>query len=208
MESHGLLVLGNCGRKKTRTAGEIERMIKSVVPAILAKMPKARLRRGINLQQDNAGPHRAMTSELIKASVDLGPYSILVKNQPPNSPDFNVLDLGFFNSIQSLQYQKATRTIEELIGAVETAFIELPVDTLSRTFLTLQKVMEESMAVNGGNNYKLPHMHKSKTIDNLASYRLVCKQDSYEGALAAMAARIAKEQELENLVGEPNSQEE
>ena len=73
MESHGLLVLGNCGRKKTRTAGEIERMIKSV-------------------------PHerRQTLRALAVASVDLGPYSILVKNQPPNSPDFNVLDLNFF----------------------------------------------------------------------------------------------------------------
>ena len=40
-------------------------------------------------------------------------------NQPPNSPDFNILDLGFFNSIQSLQQQKRMTDIDELITAVD-----------------------------------------------------------------------------------------
>lgn len=31
-------------------------------------------------------------------------FNICVKCQPPNSPDVNVLDLGFFNVIQSLRY--------------------------------------------------------------------------------------------------------
>ena len=74
---------------------------------------------------------------------------ISIANQPPNSPDYNVLDLGFFNSIQSLQHQKSTRTIEELIDAVESAFYELHFDTLSKTFLTLQKVMEKSLEMQG-----------------------------------------------------------
>jgi len=45
------------------------------------------------VQQDNAGPHRSVTTESINNE---GGIKIAVKNQPPNSPDFNVLDIGFF----------------------------------------------------------------------------------------------------------------
>ncbi|ETV64949.1 hypothetical protein H257_18245 [Aphanomyces astaci] len=86
-----------------------------VVPAIQVKMPRGVV---VKLQQDNASPHRCMTTELIARH---GVDSIEVANQPPNSPDFNVLDLGFFNSIQSLQQQKVARSIGELIAAVEEA---------------------------------------------------------------------------------------
>jgi hypothetical protein len=179
-----------------------------VIPAVLMKTPADRLRRGVYLQQDNAGPHRSITSEVVAKEADTGTYTVAIKNQPPNSPDFNVLDLGFFNSIQSLQHQKATRTIDELIAAVETAFLELPQDTLAKTFLTLQKVLEESMAMNGGNNYNLPHMNKDKAIKNFSSFNLVCNQDCYESALATLAARIAIEDEFAELVNEPNCHEE
>jgi len=39
--------------------------------------------------------------------------------QPANSSDFNVLDLGFFNSIQSIQYKTSSKTTEELVAAVD-----------------------------------------------------------------------------------------
>jgi hypothetical protein len=37
-----------------------------------------------------------------------------MKRQPPNSPDFIVLELGFFAAIQALQHQSAN--IDELIN--------------------------------------------------------------------------------------------
>ncbi|KAF0704028.1 hypothetical protein AaE_015142 [Aphanomyces astaci] len=133
-------------------------VVNKVVPAILAKFPGGRDRGNVSIQQDNASPHKCVTTELLHAQ---GVRGIVVVNQPPNSPDFNVLDLGFFNSIQSLQYQKATRSIEELIDAVESAFYELPADTLAKTFvITLQNVMEKSIEIHGSNEYKLPHMRK------------------------------------------------
>ena len=36
--------------------------------------------------------------------------------QPPNSPDFNILDLGFF---QAIQYKINAKTMQELIPVVE-----------------------------------------------------------------------------------------
>jgi hypothetical protein len=82
--------------------------------------------------------------------------------QPPNSPDFNVLDLGFFNSIQALQHQESPRTIDDLITAVEHAFEILPREKLDNAFITLQKCLECALLDGGGNSYKLPHLSKAK----------------------------------------------
>jgi hypothetical protein len=48
--------------------------------------------------------------------------NITLVNQPPNSPNTNVLDLGYFNAIQSLQHRKHTNTVPELVKAVEDSF--------------------------------------------------------------------------------------
>lgn len=58
--------------------------------------------------------------------------------QPPNSPDFNVLDLGLFASLQSIQYRTPLRSVADLIKAVETAYVELSMETMNNVFLTLQ----------------------------------------------------------------------
>ena len=46
--------------------------------------------------------------------------------------------------------------------AVQDSFQELPVESLSNVFITLQLVMEHIILDNGGNNYKLPHINKNK----------------------------------------------
>jgi len=74
----------------------------------------------------------------------------------------NICDLDFFNAIQSLQYDKAPRTIDELITAVETSFQEMSKQKLNDNFLTLQKVMETVIMHKGSNHYQLPHMNKEK----------------------------------------------
>ncbi|ETI53254.1 hypothetical protein F442_03743 [Phytophthora nicotianae P10297] len=53
-------------------------------------------------------------------------------NQPPRSPDFNELDLGFFSSIQASQYQERAYNMEQLVDAVESALVELESVTLSK----------------------------------------------------------------------------
>ncbi|KAF0705573.1 hypothetical protein AaE_014460 [Aphanomyces astaci] len=155
-------------------------VMNEVVPAIQVKMPRGVV---VKLQQDNASPHRCVTTELIARH---GVDSIEVANQPPNSPDFNVLDLGFFNSIQSLQQQKVARSIGELIAAVEEAFYELPVTILGKTFITLQKVMELSMGCSGGNTYTMPHMSKNARIKDLPSFNVECDATIYAGALDSL----------------------
>ncbi|KAF0737607.1 hypothetical protein AaE_008924 [Aphanomyces astaci] len=156
-------------------------ILDKVVPAIQAKMPQRVQGSLIYLQQDNASPHKCVTTQLL---LKHGVSGIEVANQPPNSPDFNVLDLGYFNSIQSLQHQKCTRTIEELISAVGSSFDELPHDILSKTFITLQKVMELSLENMGRNDYKLPHMRKDATIKDLSLFNVHCDPRIHEQAVS------------------------
>ncbi|KAH7853670.1 hypothetical protein Vadar_005306 [Vaccinium darrowii] len=104
--------------------------------------------------------------------------------QPPNSHDMNVLDLGFFRAIQSLQYQEAPRTIDELVNAVQKSFDEFPSDSLNHVFLTLQSCMVEVMKVYGGNNYKVPHMGKYQLIRRgVLPSQLECGSEIVENAL-------------------------
>jgi hypothetical protein len=48
---------------------------------------------------------------LVQACTSDG-WNIALACQPPNSPDCNVLDLGFFTAIQSLQWREASSNID------------------------------------------------------------------------------------------------
>ncbi|KAH9094946.1 hypothetical protein LEN26_018040 [Aphanomyces euteiches] len=146
-------------------------LVSNVLPAIKRKMLFMKNSK-IFIQQDNAGPHSKSVNHRFNQVRSYDGWNVALKNQPANSPDFNVLDLGFFNSIQSLQYQSTPSNIDELIDAVNDAFSQLSHETLAKTFLTLQKVMELSMEVGGGNNFKLPHMYKDKTGIDLIRTKL------------------------------------
>ena len=156
-----------------------EMILTKVVPAIQERAPRGDQFRTIFLQQDNASPHRRVTTDFLRQN---GVTGIETSSQPANSPDFNVLDLGFFNSIQSLQYRKLTRTIDELIDAVESSFNGLPSSTLSKTFITLQKVMEKALEAKGGNNFQLPHMNKDASIKDLSAFNVTCDPFILENA--------------------------
>ena len=71
-----------------------------------------------------------------------------------------MLDLGFFNSLQSLQQKKATAKIDSLAEAVQFAFNEFPGQTILKTFITLKEVMKLVLLNEGGNYYKIPHTKK------------------------------------------------
>lgn len=87
-------------------------------------------------------------------------FQISLTNQPLNSPDVNILDLGFFRAIQSLKDQAAPTNVKELMDVVQDAYAKFSPHTLNKVWLTYQQVMEEIMKVDGGNNYKVPHMGK------------------------------------------------
>jgi hypothetical protein len=136
-----------------------------VIPAIQQKWPLCHRSVAIKIQQDNAKPHLIRNDDpQLQAAVAATGMNITLINQPPNSPDTNVLDLGYFNAIQSLQQKKHTNTIPELVKAVEDSFVELDRHTLNKVFLTHQQVLEQIILCGGGNNYKLPHMGKERLL--------------------------------------------
>lgn len=140
----------------------LKMMKDNVLPAIRDKFLIAYKRKQIIIQQDNAKPHlRDDAPGLVNICLK-DRWNITCKAQPPNIPDFNVLDLGFFNAIQSLQHEPAPKTIEDLISSVNNAFADISMTKLDNVFLTLQNCMESTMHVGGSNDYKIVHMNKEK----------------------------------------------
>ncbi|XP_074304590.1 uncharacterized protein LOC141639336 [Silene latifolia] len=78
-----------------------EAFINKVIPAIKQKWPTS-ASKNISIQQDNAKPHfNGKDKDFMEAATSNG-FNIELTQQPANSPDLNILDLGFFRSIQSL----------------------------------------------------------------------------------------------------------
>ncbi|XP_021754431.1 uncharacterized protein LOC110719747 [Chenopodium quinoa] len=113
-----------------------EMLLTKVIPVIKSKWPES-LAKDVVIQWDNARPHQVpRDAEFIEATTTNG-FNIQFIFQPAQSPDLNVLDLGLFRSIQSLQYQSFPKDLDELVQKAE-----------------------------GGNKYKIPHMNKKK-LENL-----------------------------------------
>jgi hypothetical protein len=79
-----------------------------------------------------------------------------------HSPDLNTLDLGFFRAIQSLQYQKPAKNLDEMIEIIHEAYTDLPLDACKNLWTTARLVMNQVLLCNGGNDYKLPHVGELK----------------------------------------------
>jgi hypothetical protein len=136
-------------------------LITQVLPAIRSKWPSFGSRT-ILIQQDNARPHIAINDKDFVLAAKQDGFDIRLYFQPSNSPDMNVLDLGYFASIQALQQKKRMQKVEDLVAAVEASFDELPIEKLNYVFLTLQTTMVKVLEVLGENHYELPHIGKER----------------------------------------------
>jgi hypothetical protein len=137
-------------------------MIAKVLPAIVARWPREDAGKTIWIRQDNAPSHVSPDDEQFAAAVAQTGLDIRIINQPPNSPDMNVLDLGFFASLKSLADGRISRDVDELIENVQKEFDEYDPSALNRIFLTLQACLIEVMKDGGGNRYKVPHLNKDR----------------------------------------------
>ncbi len=126
-------------------------LVEKVIPSIKQKWPAGCTR--CIIQQDNAKPHTNGGDNAIMQAMVHDRIRMELTNQPPNSPDFNVLDLGVFNSIQALQHEHSPKTIDDLVAATEAAFTAMSSTKLDDVFLSYQMAMESAMEVGGGNNY-------------------------------------------------------
>ena len=135
-------------------------LINKVLSTIKEKWPRESVGETIYIQQDNAPCHIRVDDAEFCAAASEGGFDIRLTCQPPNSPDLNALDLGFFSAIQSLQQREVTRTVNELIQAVQNAFDTFSSIDSNKIFLSLQLGMIEIMKAKGNNDYKAPHMQK------------------------------------------------
>ncbi|XP_021727169.1 uncharacterized protein LOC110694301 [Chenopodium quinoa] len=137
-------------KRKNRDAGTLEtKAVQSVTREEIRKIP-----------------HQIPRDEEFKAACTTHGFNIQLVFQPAQSPDLNVLDLGLFKVIQSLQYQSFPKKIEELIEKVYEAYEWFDPILNKYTWITLQSVMKMILEKEGGNNFNLPHMGMKK-LDSL-----------------------------------------
>ncbi|CAN0453030.1 unnamed protein product, partial [Ascophyllum nodosum] len=166
------------------------KLIESVIPAIKERWPAATRHDDIFLQQDNAPPHRINEDPALLEACSADGFNIKLINQPPNSPDTNILDLGFFASIQSLQDRTRARTLDDLIREVETAWAKADPAKLGKTWTSLQACMEQILLCGGENTYKLPHLGKDKAAraGTPIPERYPISEEAWANGWAALAA--------------------
>ena len=136
------------------------------MPAIIEAMPWAGLGgRTLVYQHDGATPHSG------KGNNDYWPEmlarlypdrSIKVIVQPAQSPDLNILDLGFFNSLANLAYDTDPESLCALLDAVEACYWEYDPKTLERVWQAQFNVYNCILEARGDNNFILPHTGVSK----------------------------------------------
>ncbi|GJS17051.1 hypothetical protein Tco_0411523 [Tanacetum coccineum] len=73
-------------------------LLQKVLPAIRARWTQGHMG-PIYIQQDNAKPHIGVDDAEFLQEASQDGFDIRIRFQPPNSPDLNVLDLGFFRAI-------------------------------------------------------------------------------------------------------------
>ena len=90
--------------------------------------------------------------------------NIMLITQDPQWTDLNILDIGYFNSIQGLHIKMNFQTLKELVGNVATSYVKLETSKLVNIWITLQLIMLEVIRCNGDNTYVIPHINKHKLV--------------------------------------------
>ena len=139
-----------------------ELLISKLLPAIVEKWPwMDRLSRKIWIQQDGAKSHISADDNEFKEALQDQEINVGLYTQAANSPDVNLLDLGFFQAIQSFN-DAAPKNKEELIQSVQAAYTNYPRKRLNCMWLTLHIVFNQIILCNGDNDYNIEHLSKEK----------------------------------------------
>ncbi|XP_021840380.2 uncharacterized protein [Spinacia oleracea] len=150
-------VIESVNQKVTRSM-----LIEQIIPAIIEKWPPSEGPKTIFIQQDNAKAHVTQDDAIWQQVYQQGDFTFILVQQPPNSPDMNILDLGFFRSIQSLLHKKMPKDVDAMMQAVHDDFYELEPKTLSNVWYSLQYVWNAILKSQGANEYVLPHVNKAR----------------------------------------------
>ncbi|XP_021741923.1 uncharacterized protein LOC110708123 [Chenopodium quinoa] len=136
-------------------------LLENVIPGIKDKWP-SHLSKDIWIQWDNARPYQIPRDEEFNAACQSDGFNIQFIYQPAQSPDLNVLDLGLFNVIQSIQYQSFPKNLMELIENVKEAYDLFNPVLNKHCWITLQCCMEKILNHFGGNHFTPPHKGKKR----------------------------------------------
>ena len=88
-------------------------------------------------------------------------FKLGVVEQPPRSPDFNILDAGVFSYLERMQQQHGSLTYQEICDSVKFAFDELTPSTVTKVCNAVRANFKLSMQKKGGNWY-VEHRHKDR----------------------------------------------
>ena len=106
-------------------------------------------------QHDGATPHDCDKNKRVWAqNRRMKGFDILVVKQPAQSPDLNVCDLAFFNSLQSDTECAAASNMKELKEIVLKAWDEYPADRLESCWRCLTTSMHGILETGGDNVYQ------------------------------------------------------
>jgi hypothetical protein len=153
-----------------------------VIDAIKKKMFPA-LHRTIYIQQDGARPHTGRNvMHAIETFGSTNRWTFKMETQPAQSPDLNILDLGFFHSLKTrvahLKHQ--ARNLPELVAKIELAFKEYDYNTLNNVWGHLFACYNSILAANGGNQYNAPHSGvRTRAAGGLEAVNLSIDLDNY-----------------------------
>ncbi|XP_021770491.1 uncharacterized protein LOC110734642 [Chenopodium quinoa] len=136
-------------------------LLNKVIPAIQSKWPP-HMSDDIFIQWDNVRPHQILKDEEFITACQLNGFNIQLIYQPAQSPDLNVLDLGLFNVIQSIQYQSFPKNLGGLIDKVTEAYDLFNPILNKYSWITIQSCMIEILSHLGGNNFTPPHKGKKR----------------------------------------------
>ncbi|XP_021848744.2 uncharacterized protein [Spinacia oleracea] len=139
-------------------------LINQIVPTIMEKWPHSEGPKTIFIQQDNARTHINHSDPQWQQAHQQGDFTFIIVQQLPNNPDLNILDLGFFRSIQSLMHKKMPKDVDAMNDAVNQAYYELEARTLGNVWLSYQYVMNEMLKAKGSNDYDLSHVNKARLL--------------------------------------------
>ena len=112
------------------------------------------------IQQDGARPHTAngAIEDLVAGGTGEG-FTPVIVTQPPNSPDLNINDLGFFASLKVDVKRICTHCTsrEEMMANVVKAFEEYPRDKIDGIWACWFNNLRSVMSCDGGNDYRQAH---------------------------------------------------
>ena len=113
----------------------------------------------ITIQMDNARPHTGggLLDKLNTWGATLTPKVAFIM-QPANSPDKNLNDLCFFNSLASAVSKKLTPNKDELAKVVEKTYASWhTAERLDKLWRLKSRVLQCIIDAEGGNQCKMPH---------------------------------------------------